>query len=88
MKLRIDHPTDRPNFTIVHIELGNSYLSLAFSYETVVGYKRGWAKWVVTQNYWGPTTGKHLNYLNDDHSQRVDADTFEAGLSEALASLN
>ena len=38
-------------------------VELYFSYETVVGLRyRG--RTVVTQNTWGPTTGKHLNAID------------------------
>ena len=46
---------------------------LAFSYETLIGYRvladHGWSDWVVRANEWGPTTGKHMNYLHDECGQ-------------------
>lgn len=64
MRIRIDHPTDRPNFTIV--EIGST--NLAFSYRTLIGVAIDFGPWVLCENVWGPTTGKHLNYLADnDH---------------------
>lgn len=72
----IDHPTGRPNFTIV--TLGET--SLAFSYRTIVGVQSPETDyhWRVTVNYWGPTTGRHLNYLSDNHAERLPAAEFAA----------
>ena len=75
----ISHPTDRANFCVVTI----GDLSLAFSYQTVIGYRcRG--GWTLCENEWGPTTGKHLNHLDPDRTNRVHRGDFEAGLSAAL----
>ena len=74
---RIEHPTNRPNFTIVH----EHDRSVAFSYQTVVGLNRWDGNgWIVRENEWGPTTGKHLNYLNPDKSARLSGDAFDGEL--------
>ena len=73
MKLpTVKHPTNRPNFTVVTLNAAEDReLWLAFSYETCVGFMRpAWDKWIVRQNEWGPTTGKHMNVLNPDHQDR------------------
>ena len=80
MKLpTVKHPTDRPNFTVVTLNAAEDReLWLAFSYETCVGFTRpAWDKWVVRQNLWGPTTGKHMNTLNADHEDRWNKEEFE-----------
>jgi hypothetical protein len=48
-----------------------------FSYETLIAFRSNKTGLVVMENYWGTTTGKHLNWINRDHSTRVDGDTFE-----------
>ena len=53
---------------------GNDYY---FSYNTLVAFRSNKTGLVVMENYWGSTTGKHLNWINRDHSIRVDEDTFE-----------
>jgi len=70
MRISIDHPTDRPNFYIVHV--GN--LSLAFSYRTIIGFSVGGSRWVIRENVWGPTTGKHLNYLANKNTRISEVD--------------
>lgn len=78
MNVGIRHPTDRPNFAIVDV----GHLSVAFSYTTPIAYSIGWGTWVVRRNQWGPTTGRHLNLINDDHDIRIDGATFELQLAE------
>ena len=80
--ISVDHPTDRPNFYIV----STPNYRVAFSYRTPVGVNRyDGAGWLVRRNDWGPTTGKHLNWLDDgDKRSRVDGATFEAELAAIL----
>ena len=47
-----------------------------FSYETVVAVSYGLGLKVI-KNYWGPTTGKHLNWISTDHSIRLDDADFQ-----------
>ncbi len=79
MSVSIEHPTDKVNFTIVHL----SERSVAFSYNTIIGVtaKNSYA-WILRENEWGPTTGKHLNFLNEDKRTRLPSDQFEELLKE------
>lgn len=48
-----------------------------FSYKTLVAFKTPAGPRVVRKNEWGPTTGKHLNAIDDGNKKsRVDADEF------------
>ncbi len=79
MSVSIEHPTDKVNFTIVHL----SKRSIAFSYKTIIGVTgTDNYKWTLCENEWGPTTGKHLNFLNEDKSTRLPSDQFEELLEE------
>ena len=52
---------------------GNTFY---FSYKTLVAfYSKG--ELICIKNYWGCTTGKHLNWIQPDHSKRVDQETFD-----------
>lgn len=80
--ISVDHPTGRPNFYIV----STPGYRVAFSYKTLVGVNpldgRGW---IVRQNDWGPTTGKHLNWLDDgDKQARVADSEFQAILADTV----
>ena len=54
----------------------NSYY---FSYDTLVAFYDDEGL-CIRENIWGPTTGKHLNWINKDKSIRVGSDIFEARL--------
>lgn len=82
----INHPTDRPNFT----EVGLGGLTLWFSYRTCVGFDEYDGRGpVVRENEWGPTTGKHLNYIDGgDKACRIlagNGNGFQTKLAAALA---
>lgn len=81
----VTHPTNRPNFTMV--QLGS--LSVWFSYETPIAFQSGYGRIVVRENDWGPTTGKHLNWIADgpSASDRVDGKTFESMLAKVLPAM-
>lgn len=51
---------------------GNIYY---FSYETMVAFNIN-GEFHIIKNYWGTTTGKHLNWIDDDKSIREDEETF------------
>ena len=52
-------------------------LTVYFSYETMIGFKVDGQFPTVRENVWGPTTGKHLNYIDGgDKSSRVDKTEF------------
>jgi len=84
MNLSISHPTDRPNFTVVYL----GRLTVWFSYQTAVGFQLDWLDPVVRQNGWGPTTGKHLNYIDGGSSEaktrRVYGETFDEQFMEVM----
>lgn len=58
-------------------------MDLYFSYETVVAFSSSEAGLVISENIWGNTTGKHLNWLNDDKSVRIENYVFNKMLLEA-----
>lgn len=75
----IDHPTNRPNFTVV--EAGS--LTLWFSYKTPVAFWTEETGIVVCENVWGTTTGKHLNAIDGgDKKSRLSRSAYLAKLEE------
>ena len=47
------------------------------SYQTIVAFKAPGHQLVVKENYWGPTTGKHLNWIDGgDKNSRYDTEGF------------
>ena len=68
------------------VELGD--ITLYFSYETVVAFDAPGFGITVSENDWGPTTGKHLNSINIDKDLRLPREQFEVELERMLASFN
>lgn len=82
MRYGISHPLNTANFTIVT----TPGVRLAFSYDTLIGFYTGaenmWG-WIVRENAWGPTTGKHLNWLQSDKKERLNEVDFNLKFMEA-----
>ena len=51
---------------------GNRYW---YSYHALVAFQIGY-EFHIIKNYWGPTTGKHLNWIDSNKSIREDSETF------------
>lgn len=47
-----------------------------FSYTTLIAFQAIDHSIVIHDNDWGPVTGKHLNWINEDKSRRVPSDEF------------
>ena len=75
------YSSDNYGVNSIRIDVGS--LTLWFSYKTVIAFADGWPT-VISENIWGPTTGKHLNWINSDHSVRLDRDEFKTKLQEVL----
>ena len=54
-----------------------------FSYETVVAFTDK-GDFYVSENCWGPTTGKHLNWIDTDKKFRLPRGEFEKKLEVSL----
>lgn len=52
-------------------------LTVWFSYQTAVAFQVNGKDRVVRENSWGPTTGKHLSWIEPDKRKRVSAEKFE-----------
>ena len=63
-------------------DLGN--LEVYFSYETPVAFCHPSTGLIIRQNAWGPTTGKHLNWIDSDKSKRISGKEFKQKLNKIL----
>lgn len=63
------------------VDLGE--LELWYSYETIVAFRDDTGL-KVSENVWGVTTGKHLNWIDPNKKKRVKNTEFETLLKEAL----
>lgn len=71
MDVSISHPTNRPNYS--EVTIGD--VELFFSYRTLVAFRTPESGLVIRTNAWGPTTGRHLNYISTTRD-RVNGETF------------
>jgi len=61
-------------------------LDVYFSYQTPVAFRTRTQPLLVRQNDWGPTTGKHLNWIDGGCKRgRIHGDEFEHRLEEVMA---
>lgn len=77
---RITHPTERPNFT--RLDMGG--LTIFFSYQTPIAFINSQGI-TARKNQWGPTTGKHLNFVSTKQDLRLSGEEFEKRLQEAMS---
>ena len=77
VRLNIGHT---PNYATVNI----GEYALHFSYHTLIGFYAPESGLVVRQNDWSTTTGKHLNSLNPNKSERLTAEAFEEAVNKYL----
>ena len=70
----------------LRVDVGNK-LTLFYSYETVVAFSDGKNRF-VSQNKWGVTTGKHLNWIDRGNKEnRLPYDEFKTKLENYLKEL-
>ena len=56
-----------------------------FSYQTLVAFSKPGFGRIVCENQWGPTTGKHLNWIDGGaKNRRVSASDFQRLYKEAF----
>lgn len=60
----------------------NSKGTFYFSYETCIAFRTPDYGLIIRENDWGPTTGKHLNYIDPDKSIRISGEDFETMLED------
>lgn len=71
-----EYKSDNYGIHCLQVTLGP--ITLWFSYKTLVAFRVAGESMVVRQNDWGPTTGKHLKWIDDgDKKSRVSAEEFQ-----------
>jgi hypothetical protein len=68
---------------LAEVRIGD--LTLWFSYKTCVAVRSPGTGRIVSENYWGTTTGKHINSIDGNNKKtRLKSDAFESALSAVL----
>lgn len=72
------------NYGVNTLMMSIGSIRLYYSYKTIVAYYAPDSKLVVSENVWGPTTGKHLNWISRDKKIRLDRAEFVERLQSML----
>ena len=65
-----------------------SGIDFYFSYKTLVAIRDRNGKLFCIKNYWKQTTGKHLNWIQPDHSKRLDQDSFDKEVERIISGID
>lgn len=77
-----DYASDNYGAHALRFDIGR--LTIYFSYRTPVAFRHN-GRLHVRQNTWGPTTGKHLNWIDGGNKAgRISGAEFEELLSKAI----
>jgi hypothetical protein len=74
-----------PHKNLTSVTIGD--LSIWFSYETPIAINDG-TRLVVAENQWGPTTGKHLSYIDGGAPEEKAIRLSAAEFAKALAAVS
>jgi hypothetical protein len=72
------------NYGVNTLKFYTGDLTIWFSYRTPVAFQKRFNDVVIRENDWGATTGKHLNWIDPDHSKRISGEEFQARLKQAI----
>lgn len=59
-------------------------LDIYYSYETPIAFRTADTGFVIRENDWSTTTGKHLNWLDEDKKKRISGEEFEKKFEKVL----
>ena len=78
-----NYASDNYSGHCIRLQMGS--LTLYFSYKTVVAFCDGNSEMQICENVWGPTTGKHLNWLDaGNKKERIEQSEFKDKLQVVL----
>lgn len=72
------------NYGVHSLTVVAGEIQLWFSYKTCIAFFTPETGFVIRENDWGPTTGKHLNWIDDDKSKRVPSKVFQEKWNQAF----
>ena len=77
-----DYASDNYGSHTLKVIFPNNF-ALYYSYDTIIAFsdREGF---VISENNWGTTTGKHMNFLDRDKKARLPREEFELKLQEML----
>ncbi len=79
------YPNGISSANTIAIDVGNA--TFFFSYDTIVAFLEPGVGLTISINRWGPTTGKHLNWISEDRL-RTSREEFDKKLGALLDKMN
>ena len=80
--------SSNPNYGVNSVAVEFGPMVIYFSYDTVVAFSLPGEGLVVSENLWGPTTGKHINSISGVFaSKRIDRDEFEKRFNALMTTI-
>jgi len=76
---------DGQNYGVHCLKVDLGEIEFYYSYDTLVAYYDHQDGIICIKNKWSTTTGKHLNWIQDDKKKRLDPDLFKEMLNTAIA---
>lgn len=74
------------NYGFHSIMMTIGQLELYFSYKTIIAFFTPKTGTIVSENLWGKTTGKHLNWIDGGNKERrMNREEFEKKLEEMIS---
>ena len=73
------------NYGVHTLKVDLGAFELFYSYETIVAFCSGKTGLVCSENNWGVTTGKHLNWIVPNKKERIPYSQFKVELEEMLS---
>lgn len=75
---------DSGNYGAHTLVVTTNGIDVWYSYHTIIAFYTAKHGMVISENQWSVTTGKHLNWINQDKSLRVPAYQFNDLLADAM----
>lgn len=79
------YTNDNYGANTIAIDVG--HVTFYFSYDTIVAFLEPGVGLTISVNRWGPTTGKHLNWISE-HTLRTSRSEFDKKLDALLSKMN
>ena len=70
------------NYGVNSLKFVMPNITIYYRYKTPVAFRTWETGLVIRQNDWNTTTGKHLNWIDNDHSKRISGLEFEELLAK------
>jgi len=75
------------NYGIHTLQVNMPKITVYFSYKTIIAFHTMDEGLITCENIWTVTTGKHLNWIDNNKDSRLPYDEFQARLNAAISKI-